>query len=87
MGWRWEEAKKAKLSVAPILAYWQAVRAETHAYVTGLAPDELERKVPLFEGQSYPVATVLALMAEHTAHHVGEITAPKGVQGAKGLPH
>lgn len=81
----WEEARGAKLSVAPLLEYQQAVRASTDAYLAELTDEELRQQVS-FAGSERTVAYMLALSCEHTAHHMGEVSALKGIQGAKGLP-
>ncbi|MHB1134769.1 MAG: DinB family protein [Chloroflexota bacterium] len=81
----WDALKDKSLSLAKVLAYQQAVRAETDAYLDGLSPEELERQVMTFRGE-LPVGDVLALYLGHAAHHLGEISALKGVSGAKGLP-
>ena len=64
---------------------YPAVRAETDAYLAGLTPEELDRKVTTFMGE-LPVGAVLALFIGHQAHHLGEVSALKGAQGVKGLP-
>ena len=84
-GQGWEEVKNGHFSVAAILAYSEAVRSATYGYLETLTPDELDRPVN-FYGNQWTVADVLALLAEHTAHHAGEIAALKGAQGAKGMP-
>ncbi len=84
-GGGWDEARGKQLCVESLLAYQQAVRAETDAYLANLTPAELCREVD-FAGRQRPVGDVLALLVAHTAHHAGDISAIKGVQGAKGLP-
>ena len=81
----WDDMKSKPLSLAKLLAYQQAVQADTDAYLADLTPEELDRKVTTFRGES-PVGDVLALFVGHAAHHVGEIAAIKGAQGAKGTP-
>ncbi len=81
----WEEIRAPTLALAPVLAYQQAVRAATDAYLASLTPEELDRPVAFFNGQR-PVADVLALLVSHMLGHFGEIAALKGVQGVKGLP-
>ena len=81
----WDEIKGKTLVIAPVLAYQQAVRAATDACLANLTAEDLDRKVT-FVGTERPVADVIALVIAHTAHHTGEISALKGVQGGKGLP-
>jgi len=81
----WEEIKSATLALAPVLAYQQAVRAATDAYLATLTPEELDRSISLF-GNPAPVASALTLVVSHMVGHAGEIAALKGVQGVMGLP-
>ncbi len=81
----WEEVRSGKYSTDAIRAYQEAVRGATNAYLETLAPGELDREINFARNQ-WTVADTLALLVEHTAHHMGEIAALKGVQGAKGLP-
>jgi uncharacterized damage-inducible protein DinB len=81
----WEEFKSVKLSVVPIVAYGNAVRAATDAYLAALSAADLDRPINFF-GNEMTVAGVLALSARHTAEHTGDISALKGVFGVKGLP-
>ncbi len=85
-GSSWEESNNTKLALAVLLAYQEEVRSATDKYVAGLTSDELRRQVSV-GGTDRTVADVLALVATHTAHHMGEISALKGIQGAKGLPY
>jgi hypothetical protein len=71
--------------LAPLLDYLQQVRAATDAYLAGVTPEELDRIVQI-AGQDRPVAQVFVLLVVHSAAHTGEISALKGVSGAKGLP-
>ncbi len=84
-GQPWDEYKTNKLSLAPILAYQQEVRAATDRYLAQLTPEQLDRKVN-FAGRERTVGEVLTMLVGHIASHSGEVAALKGVQGAKGLP-
>jgi uncharacterized damage-inducible protein DinB len=84
-GRSWDEFRTAKISVAPVLAYQQAVRVATDTYLADLTAEELERGVE-FAGNELPVAEVLTLLVVHSASHAGEIAAVKGMQGLRGLP-
>lgn len=81
----WDAIKETSVSLAPLLAYQQAVRAGTDAYLARLAADDLDREVP-FLGAQRPAADVLAMLVVHTMGHAGEIAAIKGMMGLKGLP-
>ena len=82
----WQEAVIAPLKVAPVQAYTQVVRAATDAYLAGLTEAELERPAQLF-GNATTVSGVLKMLIIHSASHVGEMAALKGVQGVRGLPY
>ena len=81
----WEECRKARLSLAPIMEYLEAVSAATADYISSLTPEDLDRKVMLF-GSERQLADVLVLLVDHATGHMGEISALKGIQGVKGLP-
>jgi uncharacterized damage-inducible protein DinB len=81
----WEEASQATLALSQLMAFEEAVCEETSAYLAILSPEELDRKVLMFNGERQ-VADVLVLVANHTLGHMGEIAALKGVHGVKGLP-
>ncbi len=81
----WEECRQAQLSLAPIMAYQEAVCSATADYISSLAPEDLDRTIMLF-GREQTLADVLILMVNHATGHMGEIAALKGVQGVLGLP-
>ena len=85
-GTSWEESNSTKLSLADLLAYQREVRSATDVYVAGLTSEELQRRVTV-GGADRRVAEALALVVTHTAHHMGEISVLKGIQGARGLPY
>lgn len=81
----WEDFKTSRVSIAAVMEYGQAVRAETLAYLENLDEAELEREVDFF-GKKAPAAEVWVILLFHGASHFGEIAAIKGIQGVKGLP-
>ena len=81
----WDEVRSKHLAVAPAMAYEQALRVATDAYLATLTAEELDRPINLF-GAQRPVAAALTMLSVHTLGHAGEIAALKGVQGVKGLP-
>jgi uncharacterized damage-inducible protein DinB len=85
MGKGWDELKSQPLTLAPLLAYQEAVRAATDVYLTHLTAAELDRQITMMGGQR-PVADALSIMVVHIAYHAGEIAAVKGMQGLRGLP-
>lgn len=84
-GCSWDEFRTVQISVAPVLAYEQAVRDSTDTFLTDLAVEDLDRQVD-FVGNELSVAEVLMTLVVHSASHAGEIAAIKGMQGLKGLP-
>jgi uncharacterized damage-inducible protein DinB len=81
----WEQVKTAKLALAPLLEYDQAVQLATRAYLEKLDDEELNRTVRFYD-EDVPAAAVLVFLVTHSSGHLGEIAAVKGIQGAKGLP-
>ena len=84
-GTAWEEYRSKRLSLVAILAYRDAVRVVTDAYLERLTDADLERQVD-FAGGKRSVADMLGTLVSHTAMHSGEIAALKGIQGVQGLP-
>jgi hypothetical protein len=85
-GGNWDEFKHCTLALEPLLAYQQAVRSATSAYLQHLTLDDLDRPVK-FHGRDRSVASMLTLLITHTMCHAGEIAVLKGIQGVKGLPN
>jgi hypothetical protein len=81
----WEAFKSARVSIAPVLAYGEAVHAATDAYLAALTADELDRPVD-FAGKTRTLAEILIMLMVHLASHAGEMAAIKGMQGGRGLP-
>jgi len=78
----WEEVKNMTLALEPILAYQQAVRAATEAYLDSLTPADLDRMVTTANGER-TIATIFTLVVNHALVHSGEIGALKGIQISK----
>ncbi len=85
-GRSWGEFKTVKISVAPVLAYEQAIRVATDTYLANLTAEELDQRVN-FAGNELPVAEVLMTLVVHSASHAGEIAAVKGMQGINCQSH
>ena len=67
--------------------YTKAVQSSTIQYLSSLKPADLNRIVEGGPIGKMPVAGVLTmLLVGNTFAHTGEISALKGVQGAKGYP-
>jgi hypothetical protein len=84
-GHNWDECRCTRLAVAPVLEYQKCIRSSSDAYLAGLTPEELDRRVD-FVGRIVPVADILNTLVDHIASHTGEMAALKGMQGVKGLP-
>ncbi len=78
----WEEVKQLTLALEPMLAYQQAVRAATEAYLEKLTPAELDRVVKSARGER-SVASMFIHVVNHALIHSGEIGALKGIQAGK----
>jgi hypothetical protein len=84
-GHGWKEFSTDRVRLAPVLAYEQSVRAATDSYLVTLTQDDLGSKARLF-GEEKTIAQVLNIMVSHSAGHVGEMAAIKGMQGFTALP-
>ena len=75
--------------LAALRLYGQAVLAEVYLYLDKLSDDDLDREVDL-SGVGLGTRTVSwvlnALVAGHLNEMAGEVSALKGVQGARGYP-
>lgn len=83
-GW----SQRAKLDLAQMRRYGQAVFGATDEYLAARKPEELARPLDLSHlglGQQTVLFIVTAILA-NASLHTGEISALKGLQGAKGYP-
>jgi hypothetical protein len=83
-GW----SQRAKLDLAGMRRYGQAVYAATDEYLGSIGPAELSRAIDLsqFGLGTQTVLFVLTAILSNAALHTGEISCLKGQQGAKGYP-
>jgi hypothetical protein len=82
-----EWATKVQVDLSALKEYDKAVRAATDEFLAGASDADLERKIAFGQMGEQPVSTVLGLIAlVHPSNHIGEISALKGVYGAKGYP-
>jgi hypothetical protein len=80
-------ARSVKADPQSLQEYTQAVYASVDAYLDGLTPADLDREVQVGPAGTMAVADVLTnILAGNTLAHTGEISALKGLQGAKGYP-
>lgn len=84
-----EPDRGVKYDPAALRDYGKAVFAQTDSYLASLTPTDLDRELNLTEagmGKMPVAAFLLTLLVGNTYAHTGEISALKGVQGAKGYP-
>jgi len=79
----WSEEKLAAFkspNAKELLAYAEAVRAETKKYVSNLTPQELERIVNISYLGDLPIGKLFARMIIHLSGHVGEMSYIRGLK-------
>jgi len=82
-GW----ARRVRVDLPPLREFAKTVYAATDAYLDAADDEEFERLVDPRFTDPMPVAAYVAnVMAAHIANHTGEISALKGLLGAKGYP-
>ena len=84
-----DQAASRSISYDPkvLQPYTEAVFANTQRYLGSLSAADLDRTIELKQLGSQTVADLLMfLMIDNTLAHTGEISAIKGIQGAKGYP-
>ncbi len=84
-----EWARTVQVDLPALHAYAAAVAAAADAFVAGLSESDLDRQIDLSAvglGQRSLDWVLSALIAGHLNNMAGEISALKGLQGAKGYP-
>ena len=80
-------ANNVKVDLAAVKEYEKAVHAATDEYLAGASDEELSRKIAFGNMGDMPISSVLGLIViVHPSNHIGEISALKGIFGAKGYP-
>lgn len=82
-------AERAKIDLAALRAYAQAVYASCDEYLASLTPADLERTVDLSAvglGEQKALFVLNAALIANVHMHCGEIACLKGLQGARGYP-
>jgi hypothetical protein len=88
----WSEAnekwsKEVTINLAQLKEYEKAVFAATDEYVAALQDEDLEKEIDLGDWGKKTIAELLySFIIGHTYSLAGEISALKGIQGAKGYP-
>jgi hypothetical protein len=81
-----EVAKGFRGDVAALQPYKEAVYKNSEAYLGSLKPADLDRELD-FMGSKMPLGELFSmLIIGNTFAHTGEISALKGIQGARGYP-
>ena len=63
-----------------ILAYYDAVRDATKAYLRAMKPEDFDEKITFPNFGEMHRATVFSMLAIHTSEHIGEIAYLRGLQ-------
>jgi hypothetical protein len=63
-----------------LLAYYEAVRANTLEYLKSLSAADLERKITMPHFGEMSVAMIFSIITGHASGHVGEMSYLRGVQ-------
>lgn len=82
-----EWSRSVQIDLPKLKEFAKAVYAETDAYVNSLTDTDLEKELDLGSWGKHTVASMLSsFIIAHTNSLTGEISALKGIQGAKGYP-
>ncbi len=87
MGGYGDWAKRVQADVPQVKDYMAAVFKNTEEYVASLTPEDLDREVdlsPAGMGKMSLGDFITMTSVIHPSNHIGEISAMKGIQGAKG---
>lgn len=84
-----EQARAIHVELAPVLEYTRAVFADTEAYLDTLTPADVDRVIDMsavgYGSVAFPVWLSTYIIG-HAHDIMGEISALKGCQGARGYP-
>lgn len=82
-----EWSKTVKVDLTQLGEYAQAVFAATDEYINSLKDEDLEKEIDLGDWGKKSMAEMLyGFIIGHTYALTGELSALKGIQGAKGYP-
>jgi len=80
-------ACNVKIDMPALREYAKAVHAQTDQYIADLSDNDLDQKIDFGGMGPTPISGVITLIAiVHPSNHIGEISALKGVAGARGYP-
>ena len=80
-------ANRVKVDMGQAREYAQAVYKNTLDYVDSLAPSELEREIDVPGFGKNPLSYYVSIATiVHPSNHIGEVSAMKGILGARGYP-
>jgi uncharacterized damage-inducible protein DinB len=63
-----------------MMAYHDAVRAQTRAYLKKITPADFDKKITMPHFGEMPVAAIISLIVSHNSQHIGEISYLRGLQ-------
>jgi hypothetical protein len=66
--------------VKSIMAYWEAVRAETREYLKMADPEDFEKKVTFGRMGEVSIAGLFTILISHAGQHAGEISYIRGLK-------
>ena len=82
-----EWARSVKVDMPALKAYAKAVHAQTDSYVSSLSDADLAQTMDFGGMGQQSIASIITLLAiVHPSNHIGEVSALKGISGAKGYP-
>lgn len=81
-----EVARATRVNVADLAEYGQKVFANTDAYLASLTDADLDREIEVLGSKMKAGDFLGGILLGNTYAHVGEISALKGLHGAKGYP-
>ncbi len=79
-----EASRALRADMPTLLQYGDAVFADSDKFLGSLSNADLDRTVEGMRGPVPVASQIAALLGTHTYEHIGEISAIKGIQGAKG---
>jgi uncharacterized damage-inducible protein DinB len=62
-----------------IMDYYDAVKAQTKAYLNGILSEDLDKKINMPPYGEPTVAAILSIIVNHSAQHIGEISYLRGM--------
>lgn len=77
---------EGQVPLAMMKEYAEQVQASALEYVGGLSDADFDRELETQFFGKQPLAFIIQIIGLHSAGHLGDMSAVKGMQGLKGLP-